>query len=96
MATSTTKTERLNLRTTQDQVALIRRAAALKGQNVTEFVLSCATTGAERTIDEAERMALNAHDRAVFVDALLDPPAPGRKARAAARRYQKLSNAQAG
>ncbi len=95
MAASTTKTERLNLRTTQEQAALIRRAAALKGQNVTDFVLSCATTGAKRAIDEAERMALNAHDRTAFVDALLNPPAPSRKARAAARRYRKLSNAQA-
>ena len=90
MASSTSKTERLNLRTTRDQVALIRRAAALKGQNVTDFVLSSAVETAKSTIETFERMTLSVRDSEVFVDALINPPAPTVAARGAAKRYKRL------
>lgn len=91
MARTATKTERLNLRATFEQSALISRAAAIRGQNVTDFVLSSAVESARRAIDESERMALDARDGSAFVDSLLQPPAPSARARAAARRYRKLS-----
>lgn len=93
MADLAAKTERLNLRTTSTQNTLIRRAATLKGQNVTDFVLSSAIDNAKRAIDEFEQMSLNMRDRVAFVDALLNPPAPTAKALVAAARYKKLSRA---
>ncbi len=85
-----TKSGRLNLRTTPAQDVLIRRAAAVKGQNVTEFVLTNAVESARRVIEAFERMDLTARDSRAFVDALLAPPGPNTKARAAARRHKKL------
>ena len=90
MAGSAVKTERLNLRTTSDQNALIRRAAALKGQNVTDFVLSSVVETAKSTIETFERMTLSVRDSEAFVDALINPPAPAPAARGAAKRYQRL------
>ncbi len=90
MAELTVKTERLNLRTTSDQNALIRRAAALKGQNVTDFVLSSAVEAAKGTIETFERMTLSVRDSEVFVDALINPPVPTAAARGAAKRYKRL------
>ena len=90
MAESAVKTERLNLRTTSDQNALIRRAAALKGQNVTDFVLSSVVETARTTIETFERMTLSVRDGEAFVDALINPPAPAPAARDAAKNYQRL------
>jgi uncharacterized protein (DUF1778 family) len=89
MAESAVKTERLNLRTTSDQNALIRRAAALKGQNVTDFVLSSVVETARTTIETFERMTLSVRDGEAFVDALINPPAPAPAARDAAKNYKR-------
>lgn len=86
-----TKSGRLNLRTTPAQDALIRRAAAVKGQNVTEFVLTNAVESAQRVIEAFERIDLTVRDSRAFVDAFLAPPGPNIKARAAARRYAKFA-----
>ncbi len=86
-----TKSGRLNLRTTPAQDALIRRAAAVKGQNVSEFVLTNAVESARRVIEAFERMDLTARDSRAFVNAFLAPPAPSIKARAAARRHAKFA-----
>lgn len=90
MAKSTAKTERLNLRATSDQNALIRRAAALKGQNVTDFVLSSVVETARSTIERFERMTLSVRDSEAFVDALITPPAPTPAARDTAKIFQRL------
>ncbi len=86
-----TKSGRLNLRTTPAQDALIRRAAAVKGQNVSEFVLTNAVESAQRVIEAFERMDLTVRDSRAFVDAFLAPPTPNIKALAAARRHEKFA-----
>lgn len=44
------RSARLGLRTTPAQVAIIQRAAEVKGKSVTEFVLSSACEKAEQTL----------------------------------------------
>ena len=89
-----TKSGRLNLRTTPEQDILIRRAATVKGQNVTDFVLTNAVESALRVLENFERMDRTTRDSRMFVDALLAPPEPTAKARAAARRHKALSDGQ--
>jgi uncharacterized protein (DUF1778 family) len=48
-----------------------------------------ADDAAVRTIREQEVLTLNEHARDVFVRALLNPPAPGRRLVVAAKRYKE-------
>ncbi|CCF83446.1 DUF1778 domain-containing protein [Nitrolancea hollandica] len=84
------RNKRLEARVTPAQKALIERAAALTGRTVTDFVVSSAQAAAEETIRTHEIVALTARESAAFVEALLNPPAPGENLRAAAQRYKEF------
>jgi len=81
------KKERLEARISPDQKRLIERAAMLRGPTVTDFIVASAQKAAVETIRDHESMKLHRDARDLFVDAVLNPPAPNEKARAAARRY---------
>jgi uncharacterized protein (DUF1778 family) len=82
------KQERLEARITPDQKRLIARAAELRGTTVTDFVIASAQQAATDIIKDFEVLTLRDEARKVFVNALLNPPAPNKAARAAARRYK--------
>lgn len=86
MAT-TVRTERLEARLGSRQKALLKRAADLRGQTLTDFVIASAQEAAKKTIREHEIMELAASDQKVLVEALLNPPNPGKNLKAAAARY---------
>jgi uncharacterized protein (DUF1778 family) len=55
VSTTRTRSERLEVRTTKDERALIDRAVAEKGTDLTEFVISNLTLAARRVLaDRAE------------------------------------------
>ena len=83
------KQERLEARITPDQKRLIERAAELRGTTVTEFVVMSAQHAATETIRDFETLHLRDRAREVFVNAILNPPAPNEAARAAVRRYRR-------
>ena len=83
------KQERLEARITPVQKRLIERAAELRGTTVTEFVVDSAQQAAAETIKEFETLSLRDRAREVFVNLILNPPAPNQAALAAARRYKK-------
>ncbi len=85
------KKERLEARLTPEQKKHIEHAARIKGTSVSDFVVLSADDAAVRTIREQEVLTLNEHAREVFVRALLNPPAPGRRLVAAAKRYRERS-----
>lgn len=68
------RNSRLSLRTTRPQKDLIGRAAAIKQQTVSDFVLDSATEAAERTLADRTRFELSGTDWNEFV-ALLNRPA---------------------
>jgi uncharacterized protein (DUF1778 family) len=84
------KLERLEARLAPEQKRLIERAAQIRGTSVTDFVLASAQRAATETIEEFQVLRLRDDAREVFVNALLNPPAPHAPARAAAQRYKKL------
>ena len=55
---------------------------------MTDFVLHSAKVAAERTIQDRAIMVLSARDTEAFVNAILNPPAPGPVLRATARAYK--------
>ena len=83
-----TRPERLDLRIDPGRKELLKRAAALRRQSLTDFVISSAEKEAEATIRAQQTMALSARDTAAFVEALLNPPEPNDALRAAVRRYR--------
>ena len=83
------KEQRLEARVTPEQKRLIERAATLRGTTVTEFVVASAQEAATNTIKDFEVLYLRDEARDVFVNAVLNPPAPNDAARRAAERYKK-------
>jgi len=82
------KKNRLEARLTAEQKRQIEHAARIKGTSVSDFVVLSAADAALRTIREHEVLTLNERAREAFAQALLSPPAPGRRLLAAARRYR--------
>ncbi len=82
--------ERLEARLSPEQKALLERAAALEGRSLTDFVVDSAQSAALETIQRYEVIALTARDSRVFAEALMHPPAPNERLRAAARRHRDL------
>jgi uncharacterized protein (DUF1778 family) len=89
MAQSELKGERMHLRLDAITKRKLERAAAFEETSVTDFVLANAVAAAERVIDTHEKVTLSAKDWDVFYDALINPPEPNEKLKAAARRYRE-------
>jgi len=83
------KDERLEARVTRKQKKLIAQAAALRGTSVTEFVVASAQEAATEVIKDYRLLSLHGEAGEVFVNAVLNPPAPNEAARKAARRYSE-------
>ena len=81
--------ERVEARLRPEQKSRIEHAANLQGTSVSDFIVQNADEAARRTIQEHEVWVLDGRDRDAFVQALLHPPQPGRRLRAAADRYQR-------
>jgi uncharacterized protein (DUF1778 family) len=67
------RSARLGLRTTPAQVALIQRAAEVKGKSVSEFVLSSACEKAEQTLIDQRFFSVSEEAWREFNDALERP-----------------------
>ena len=83
------KAERIEARLNPEQKRRIEYAASLKGASVSEFIVSSADAAAAHAIEQHEVWTLASRDRAAFVKALLHPPAPSARMKAAARRYRR-------
>jgi uncharacterized protein (DUF1778 family) len=83
--------ERLEARVTAEQKELLRRAAALRGRSLTDFVVSSAQEAAEEVVRAHQVITLGPEDSAAFVEALLAPAEPNEALRAAYERYRSGS-----
>ncbi len=89
MAIAVQRTERTEARLRPDQKARIERAAHLKGLSVSDFIVQHAEEAAIRTLEQYESWTLDARERETFLNALLNPPKPGKRLREAAGRYRQ-------
>ena len=85
------KSQRLMARISDDQKRLLQRAAEIRGQTLTEFVVSTAQEAATRAIVDQEVIDFSVRDSRAFAEGLLDPPPINAALRAAAKRYKKIS-----
>ena len=77
---------------TIEQKQLLERAANLRGQNLTEFMVSVLAEAATQTILDSELIALTDRDRQAFAAALLNPPTPSERAITDAQWYAQISS----
>src|SRR5213078_1245150 len=85
------KRERLVARVTADDKAVIAHGAALAGQSVGSFMVAEARKAALQTIENRQRIVLNAGESRRFVEALLAPPRPPTPKMIAAMRAYKAT-----
>jgi uncharacterized protein (DUF1778 family) len=76
------RTERLNLRVTEDQARLIRLAAKETRANLSSFVVESACMRAEETLASQRHFVLDAHQWEAFTAALDRPAQDKRRLRA--------------
>lgn len=69
------KTQRINLRATQRQEALLRRAAEATDHTLTEFILDSAVDNAQQVLADRRWFTANEEQYAEFLR-LLDAPLP--------------------
>lgn len=87
MATrTTTREERIELRTTKEEKRLLASAAAHERLDVTSFIMRNVLPAARNVIDRAERIVLSEHDSERVLKLLENPPRPTPALLAAARR----------
>jgi len=89
MSKHTPDTERLEARISSDKKRLLKNAADLSGRTLTDFVVHSAYEAAVRVIQEYQQLHLSTNDREIFIQALLNPPAPSANLLNAAKKYKK-------
>ncbi len=75
MMQETPRTARIEARITPAALAIVRRAAELKGCSLSEFLVSSAQDAAYKAIEETNIIRLSAEDQVRFAEILLNPPA---------------------
>jgi len=76
------KDQVIQIRTSAETKAILNRAAALRGQRLSEFILESARRQAEEAILDQRTFVLDDDDHARFLALLDSPPKPSAKARA--------------
>ncbi len=76
MPTTTTRTEKLDLRLTPDAKRALQAAAAVVHRSVSEFVLESALARADEALADRRKFSLNATRWQAFLAALDAPPRP--------------------
>lgn len=80
------KSERIDLRTTQEDKRLLARAAEFEQSDLTSYILSKILPIARKTVRQAELLTLSARDSAHVLDLLEHPPEPSSALEKAFRR----------
>ncbi|MGA9070967.1 MAG: DUF1778 domain-containing protein [Terracidiphilus sp.] len=83
------RTERTEARLLPEQKRRIEYAAQIKGLSVSDFIVQNADKAAIQTIESHNAWVLDAKDMEFFVEALLNPPEPSERMKAAAKRYKE-------
>jgi uncharacterized protein (DUF1778 family) len=84
------KDARLEARVTMEQKQLMERAASLRGQNLTEFMIATLAEASVQIIKDGEFIELTSRDRQAFADALLNLVPPSDQSIADAHWYQQV------
>jgi uncharacterized protein (DUF1778 family) len=90
MARPLTESGRIELRVKPEEKTLLSRAAALRHEDLTGFILRTVLPAAEKIIEQSERVELSERDSVRVLELLENPPKPSAKLRAAAKRHREI------
>jgi uncharacterized protein (DUF1778 family) len=80
--------DRIDVRISKEQKEFVKYASEIRGfKNLTEFIIFCVNKEANEIILENNLILKSLEDKRVFVDALLNPPAPNEKLKRAQLNY---------
>jgi len=82
------QTERLEARVAPEQKSLFKRAADLRGESLTEFMVTSMREAAVKTLEQ-HQLVLSLNEQEIFVDMLMNPPEPNAALREAAEEYSR-------
>lgn len=85
----TSRSERLEARVSKAQKELFLQAAELQGRSLTDFLIASVQEAAEKVVRARDMLTLSERDRKSFVEALLEPAAPGNVLQRAAKRSRE-------
>ncbi|RYY29234.1 MAG: DUF1778 domain-containing protein [Chitinophagaceae bacterium] len=84
-------TARFDTRLSKEQKEYFEYAATLGGyRTLTEFIVVSAKSKADEIVEKHKSILGSARDQEIFFDAVLNPPKPGKKLIAAAKKYNRL------
>lgn len=85
--------DRIDIRISKENKELIKYAAEISGfKSVSEFIVSLANKEAKRIIEEETKLLKSMEDKVLFVETLLNPPAPNNALKSALNHYNDLLN----
>jgi len=85
--------DRIDIRISKENKDLIKYAAEISGfKTVSEFIVSLAKNEAKRIIEEETKLLKSMDDKVLFVETLLNPPAPNKALKSALDNYNDLLN----
>lgn len=85
--------ERIDICISKVNKDLIKYAAEISGfKTVSEFIVSLAKNEAKRIIEEETKLLKSMDDKVLFVETLLNPPAPNKALKSALDTYNNLLN----
>ena len=90
MPQQASRTARIEARIAPDALLVVKRAAALQGRSVSDFVVAAAQETAHRAIEEAQLIRLSIQDQRRFVELLLRPPVLAPALKRAKRAHARL------
>jgi uncharacterized protein (DUF1778 family) len=90
MARPLTESGRIELRIRPEEKALLSRAAALRHEDLTGFILRTVLPAAERIVEQSERVELSERDSLRVLELLENPPKPSARLRTAAKKHREI------
>lgn len=87
-----TVNDRIDVRISKEQKELIKYASELRGfKSLSEFIVFCVNAEANKIIFENDLILKTVEDKRIFMDAILNPPAPNAKLKKAQLNHFKFN-----
>ncbi len=86
--------ERLEARVTPELKELLLDAAAMRGVTLSDFLINSAHDAAVQTVEQHKIIRLSREASIQFANALVHPPKPNARLKAAARRHRQVIDRQ--
>jgi uncharacterized protein (DUF1778 family) len=86
--TPTAKDNRIDLRVTREQKAVLEKAASLSGVSLSAYTLLHLLPQAQQDIENREKLVLSDRDRDLFLSAITNPPELQGKLKSAIAEYR--------